>query len=102
VHFPEQGMSGRSASLRRNLKISFPAIKINSSRKASKRRGMGKKKDVMSENQVPRTDEGFFAKNGPFLVLGVLILYVILLAIGTVAEIFKIQPILDWWIWRAP
>ena len=66
---------------------------------------MGKKnkrEEVSSEDQTPRTDEGFFAQYGPFLVLGVFILYVVLLAIGTVAEIFKIQPILDWWIWRSP
>ena len=66
---------------------------------------MGKKnkgEKASSGNQVPRTDEGFFSHYGPFLVLGVFILYVILLAIGTVAEVFKIQPILDWWIWRAP
>jgi hypothetical protein len=66
---------------------------------------MGKKnkaEEVSPEKQVPRTDEGFFSQYGPFLALGVFILYVILLAIGTVAEIFKIQPILDWWIWRSP
>ncbi len=45
-------------------------------------------------------DEGFFAKYGPNIALGVFILYVILLAIGTAADIFKIQSILDWWIWR--
>jgi hypothetical protein len=98
-------MNGKSAGRPRNLKISFPPVKINSSRKASERRGMGKKNKeeaVISENEAPQAEAGFFAKNGPYLVLGVFILYVILLAIGTVAEIFKIQPILDWWIWRAP
>ena len=42
---------------------------------------------------------GFFDKYGAFLVMGGLVIYVILLAIGTFAEIFKIQSILDWWIW---
>lgn len=55
---------------------------------------------VLSEEQVPNADEGFFSKYGPNIVLGVLILYVILLAIGTIADVFKIQPILDWWLWR--
>ncbi|MBI5641220.1 MAG: hypothetical protein HZA17_12430 [Nitrospirae bacterium] len=46
--------------------------------------------------------KGFFKKNGPAIGLVVLILYVILLAIGVFAEVFKIQSILDWWIFRAP
>ena len=45
---------------------------------------------------------GFFDRYGPYLVLGGLIIYVILLAIGTIAEIFNIQSILDWWIWSPP
>jgi hypothetical protein len=45
---------------------------------------------------------GFFNRYGPNIVLAILIAYVILLAIGTVAEIFKIQSILDWWIWSPP
>lgn len=47
-------------------------------------------------------ENGFFDKYAPYLFMGGLILYVILLAIGTFAEIFKIQSILDWWIWSPP
>jgi len=31
-----------------------------------------------------------------------LFIYLILLIIGVIAEIFDIEPILDWWIWRPP
>ena len=46
--------------------------------------------------------KGIWQRQGPNIVLAILIAYVILLAIGTVAEIFKIQSILDWWIWSPP
>ncbi|HXX81836.1 MAG TPA: hypothetical protein VEI46_09815 [Thermodesulfovibrionales bacterium] len=45
---------------------------------------------------------GFFDKYGAYLIMGGLIFYVVLLAIGTFAEIFNIQSILDWWIWSPP
>ena len=47
-------------------------------------------------------ENGFFDKYGAYLIMGGLIIYVILLAIGTFAEIFKIQSVLDWWIWNLP
>ena len=57
--------------------------------------------DVISgtPNQPLREGPGFSDKYGAYLIMGGLIVYVILLAIGTFAEIFKIQSILDWWIW---
>ena len=45
---------------------------------------------------------GFFRKHGSTIGLAVLICYVILLGIGVMAEVFKIQWILDWWIWSPP
>lgn len=42
------------------------------------------------------------AKYGPAIAMVVLICYIILLGIGVIAEIFKIQWILDWWIWSPP
>jgi hypothetical protein len=45
---------------------------------------------------------GFFRRRGPEIFLAILLLYVILLGIGVFAEVFKVQSILDWWIWRAP
>ena len=44
----------------------------------------------------------FWGRHGANIGLAVLVLYVILLAIGTVAEIFNIESILDWWIFRPP
>ncbi|MBF0274814.1 MAG: hypothetical protein HQK84_06245 [Nitrospinae bacterium] len=32
----------------------------------------------------------------------VLVIYITLLGIGTIAELFDIESILDWWIWRPP
>ncbi len=43
-----------------------------------------------------------FAKYGPSLMMAVLLCYIILLGIGVFAEIFKIQRVLDWWIWSPP
>ena len=60
------------------------------------------KKDMISDEQESNTSGGFFSKYGPHLFLGGLIAYLILLGIGVVAEIFKIEAILDWWIWRPP
>lgn len=45
---------------------------------------------------------GFFMKHGSTIGLVVLIGYVLLLGIGVIAEVFKIQWILDWWIWSPP
>ena len=65
---------------------------------------MNKNDTATSETKQKGPDQknGFFDKYGAYLVMGGLIVYVILLAIGTFAEIFKIQSILDWWIWSPP
>ena len=55
-----------------------------------------------SDDQEITGIKGFFKKHGPEIGLAVLIIYVILLGIGTIAEIFEIQWILDWWIFRSP
>ena len=46
--------------------------------------------------------KNFFTTHGPTLGMVVLIGYLILLGIGVFAEVFKIQSILDWWIWSPP
>ncbi len=46
--------------------------------------------------------KSFWGKYGQYSVLIVLAGYLALLATGVVAEIFDVQPILDWWIWRPP
>ncbi len=59
-----------------------------------------KKEEVAPEKQPAEGSGGFFEKYGATIILAVLVLYVVLLGIGTFAEVFKIQSILDWWIWR--
>ncbi|HET6514518.1 MAG TPA: hypothetical protein VFG09_05105 [Thermodesulfovibrionales bacterium] len=44
----------------------------------------------------------FFDRYGPPIVLAGIVIYLALLITGVIAEIFKIQSILDWWIWRPP
>jgi hypothetical protein len=39
---------------------------------------------------------------GQKLLWAGLFIYLVLLIIGVIAEIFDIEPILDWWIWRPP
>ncbi len=58
-------------------------------------------------NQSPEAKDlsgirGFFSKHGSTIGLAVLIGYVILLGIGVIAEVLRIQWILDWWIWSPP
>lgn len=38
----------------------------------------------------------------PKVFLAGFFVYLVLLIIGVVAEVFKIQSILDWWIWKPP
>ena len=45
---------------------------------------------------------GYLATYGPIIGMVVLIGYLVLLGIGVFAEVFKVQSILDWWIWTPP
>jgi hypothetical protein len=45
---------------------------------------------------------GVLKGHGAQITLAILIGYLILLGIGVTAEVFKIQSILDWWIFKAP
>jgi len=60
----------------------------------------GRKENVSSETADLKENKSFFDKYGTTVIIGGLLIYVTLLAIGTFAEIFKIQSILDWWIWN--
>ncbi|HET6515662.1 MAG TPA: hypothetical protein VFG09_10920 [Thermodesulfovibrionales bacterium] len=62
------------------------------------------KEPISPEAQRRNVIEGksFFDKYGAYMIIIGLVAYVLLLAIGTLAEIFNIQSILDWWIWRPP
>lgn len=50
----------------------------------------------------PQGIKGFFSKHGTEIGLAVLGIYLMLLVAGVIAEIFKIQWILDWWIFQPP
>lgn len=73
---------------------------------------MAEKKDnkarEMTEETSEKTQEKeecnntFWSRHGANIGLAVLIIYVILLGIGTVAEVFEIESILNWWIFRPP
>ncbi|MGD0886857.1 MAG: hypothetical protein ABSA46_18605 [Thermodesulfovibrionales bacterium] len=58
------------------------------------------KEEVALEKKPAEGGGGFCKKYGATIILVVLVMYVILLGIGTFAEVFNIQSILDWWIWR--
>lgn len=59
--------------------------------------------DVDNKSTQEESGAGtFWGRNGANIGLVVLVLYVIILLIGTVAEIFNIDSILNWWIFRPP
>jgi hypothetical protein len=60
---------------------------------------MEKEKNIPLQEESNRP-KGFFEKYGTNIILVVLFLYVMLLLTGTIAEIFHIDSILNWWIWR--
>lgn len=45
-------------------------------------------------------DNAFWKRYGVHILLGVLVVYVILLGIGTFAELTENQRILNWWIFK--
>ncbi|MDT8318423.1 MAG: hypothetical protein RQ824_10625 [bacterium] len=59
--------------------------------------------DIENKSKEEESDvDTFWGRNGANIGLAVLVLYVTLLVLGTVAEIFNIDSILDWWIFRPP
>lgn len=45
---------------------------------------------------------GLWDRYGHGVMLGGLAAYLLLLFIGVIAEVFDLQSVLDWWIWRPP
>jgi hypothetical protein len=45
---------------------------------------------------------GMIKSHGARIAIAILIGYLILLGIGVIAEVFRIQSVLDWWIFKAP
>jgi hypothetical protein len=54
------------------------------------------------EHLSDRRNGGIIHRYGPYIFITALIGYIVLLGIGVIAELFDIQSILDWWIWRPP
>jgi hypothetical protein len=61
---------------------------------------MQREKSVRVEKPGGKGLGDFFRRYRAHIIIAVLVLYVILLMTGTIAEIFHIDSILDWWIWR--
>jgi len=55
-----------------------------------------------SSQQEGDKPEGFWQKNRDYIIIGILYIWLGLLIIGVIAEIFDIESILDWWIWKPP
>ena len=53
-----------------------------------------------AEGEARDAPESFWAKHGNDVILALLFVYVILLGIGTVAELFHIESVLSWPIYR--
>ena len=45
---------------------------------------------------------GLWDRYGQKVIMGVLAAYLLLLLVGVMAELFDIESVLDWWIWRPP
>ena len=60
---------------------------------------MGKEKNIPLREEESNEPKGFFDRYGANIIVVILVLYVVLLLTGTIAEIFHIDSILDWWIW---
>jgi len=58
--------------------------------------------EMTQEDAAGEGEDTFWKRYGANIGLAVLVIYVILLGIGTVAEIFEIDSILNWWIFRPP
>ncbi len=61
---------------------------------------MAEENNELPEGKGPDRPKGFWGRYGGNILLAVLVLYLLLLLTGTVAEMFHIDSILKWWIWR--
>jgi hypothetical protein len=55
-----------------------------------------------SDQEEIRSSNDFINKYGSSLFIAPIVIYIVLLVTGLMAELFDIQPILDWWIWSPP
>jgi hypothetical protein len=61
---------------------------------------VSKEKDISPEEKKAERPASFWDRYGRNVLLAGMVLYVILLLTGTIAEVFHIDSILNWWIWR--
>ncbi len=57
---------------------------------------------MQDDTSPPKGSGGLWDRYGGKVMLGLLGVYLTLLFIGVIAELFNIQSVLDWWIWRPP
>ncbi len=55
---------------------------------------------IENEEREPKNPNSFWNRYGSYIVLGLLMIYVILLGIGTFAELTENEKILNWWIFK--
>lgn len=55
---------------------------------------------LKDQEAKPENKDSFWGRYGPQVLLGVLVVYVILLGIGTYAELTHNEAILNWWIFK--
>jgi hypothetical protein len=58
-----------------------------------------------TDEQAIESAEGagaLWARHGQRIILGGILIYLALLLIGVVAELFNIESVLNWWIWSPP
>ena len=61
------------------------------------------REDQLKDEKNPLEGSGgFWDRYGQKVIMGVLAAYLLLLFVGVMAELFDIESVLDWWIWRPP
>ncbi len=59
-------------------------------------------KRPVAEKTLLGSEGGLWDKYGQKVIMGVIAAYLLLLFVGVIAELFDIESVLDWWIWRPP
>ncbi len=58
--------------------------------------------EVDTTGKEQQSSGGSWQKYGQRVIMGLFAAYLLLLFTGVMAELFNIESILDWWIWRPP
>ena len=57
--------------------------------------------DIQNEEESVGSS-GTVRRQGSGIGIAILVGYLVLLGIGVIAQVFNIQYVLDWWVFRAP